>query len=66
MRWLLVKDLQILRRSPLLVVLLVAYPILVALLIGFDNRLVVMIEWMWAWFTFDRGARLITHERPHG
>ncbi|MBK7397634.1 MAG: NAD(P)/FAD-dependent oxidoreductase [Myxococcales bacterium] len=38
----------------------------VALLIGFDNRLVVMIEWMWAWFTFDRGARLITHERPHG
>src|SRR3712207_5730265 len=35
MRWLLVKDLQILRRSPLLVVLLVAYPVLVALLIGF-------------------------------
>ena len=36
MRWLLVKDLQILRRSPLLVCLLVAYPILVALLIGFS------------------------------
>jgi ABC-type transport system involved in cytochrome c biogenesis permease component len=35
MRWLLVKDLQILRRSPLLVALLVAYPVLVALLIGF-------------------------------
>ena len=35
MRWLLLKDLQILRRSPLLVVLLVAYPVLVALLIGF-------------------------------
>lgn len=35
MRWLLLKDLQILRRSPLQVVLLVAYPILVALLIGF-------------------------------
>jgi ABC-type transport system involved in cytochrome c biogenesis permease component len=34
-RWLLLKDLQILRRSPLLVTLLVAYPILVALLIGF-------------------------------
>jgi len=34
-RWLLVKDLQILRRSPLLVALLVAYPVLVALLIGF-------------------------------
>ena len=35
MRWLLVKDLQILRRSPLLVAVLVAYPVLVALLIGF-------------------------------
>ena len=35
-RWLLVKDLQILRRSPLLVGLLVAYPVLVALLIGFS------------------------------
>jgi ABC-2 type transport system permease protein len=35
LRWLLLKDLQILRRSPLLVTLLVAYPVLVALLIGF-------------------------------
>jgi ABC-type transport system involved in cytochrome c biogenesis permease component len=35
MRWLLLKDLQILRRSPLQVVLLIAYPILIALLIGF-------------------------------
>jgi ABC-2 type transport system permease protein len=34
-RWLLLKDLQILRRSPLQAVLLVAYPILIALLIGF-------------------------------
>jgi ABC-2 type transport system permease protein len=34
MRWLLVKDLQILRRSPLLVALLVLYPIVVALLVG--------------------------------
>ncbi len=34
MRWLLLKDLQILRRSPLLVALLVIYPILIALLIG--------------------------------
>jgi ABC-2 type transport system permease protein len=33
-RWLLLKDLQILRRSPLLVVLLVAYPIVIALLVG--------------------------------
>jgi len=35
MRWLLLKDLQILRRSPLLVGLLVIYPIVIALLIGF-------------------------------
>ena len=34
MRWLLVKDLQILRRSPLLVALLVLYPVVVAVLIG--------------------------------
>ena len=35
MRWLLLKDLQILRRSPLLVALLVLYPIVIAVLIGF-------------------------------
>ena len=35
MRWLLVKDLQILRRSPLLVGLLVVYPVVIALMIGF-------------------------------
>jgi ABC-type multidrug transport system permease subunit len=34
-RWLLLKDLRILRRSPLLVALLVVYPIAIALLIGF-------------------------------
>jgi hypothetical protein len=34
-RWLLLKDMQILRRSPLLVALLVVYPIVIALLIGF-------------------------------
>ena len=34
MRWLLIKDLQILRRSPLLVALLVVYPLVVALLVG--------------------------------
>jgi len=33
-RWLLLKDLQILRRSPLLVALLVLYPVVVALLVG--------------------------------
>ena len=35
MRWLLVKDLQILRRSPLLVGLLIVYPVVIALMIGF-------------------------------
>jgi ABC-2 type transport system permease protein len=35
MRWLLLKDLQILKRSPLLTGLLVIYPIVLAVLIGF-------------------------------
>jgi ABC-type multidrug transport system permease subunit len=35
MRWLLLKDLQILRRSPLVTGLLVVYPIAIAILIGF-------------------------------
>jgi ABC-type transport system involved in multi-copper enzyme maturation permease subunit len=34
-RWLLLKDLQILRRSPLLVGLLMIYPVAIALMIGF-------------------------------
>jgi ABC-type multidrug transport system permease subunit len=34
-RWLLIKDLQILKRSPLLVALLVVYPVAIALMIGF-------------------------------
>jgi ABC-type multidrug transport system permease subunit len=35
MRWLLLKDLQILRRSPLLVAILILYPIVLAALVGF-------------------------------
>jgi ABC-2 type transport system permease protein len=35
MRWLLLKDLQILRRSPLVSALLVLYPVVIAVLIGF-------------------------------
>src|SRR5665809_29920 len=35
MRWLLLKDLQILRRSPLVSALLVIYPVAIAVLIGF-------------------------------
>lgn len=34
MRWLLLKDLRILRRSPFLVAMLVAYPVIIAVLIG--------------------------------
>jgi len=34
-RWLLVKDLRVLKRSPLLVAILVLYPVIVAVLIGF-------------------------------
>ena len=34
MRWLLLKDLQILRRSPLLLATVVLYPVLLALLVG--------------------------------
>ena len=38
MRWLLLKDLQIMRRSPLVTrALLVAYPIVIAVLIGFAS-----------------------------
>jgi NADH:ubiquinone reductase (H+-translocating) len=29
-------------------------------LIGFRNRAVVLFQWAWSYFTFDRGARLIT------
>ncbi len=29
-------------------------------LIGFRNRFVVLFEWAWAYFSFQRGARLIT------
>jgi NADH dehydrogenase len=29
-------------------------------LIGFDNRVLVLVRWAWAYFTSRRGARLIT------
>ena len=29
-------------------------------LIGFRNRLIVMIQWAWSYFTYQRAARLIT------
>jgi len=29
-------------------------------LIGFRNRLLVLFQWAWSYFTYERGARLIT------
>lgn len=34
----------------------------IAYLIGFRNRVLVMIQWGWSYLTFGRGARLITGE----
>jgi NADH:ubiquinone reductase (H+-translocating) len=35
-------------------------------LIGFRNRILVMIQWAWSYLTFERGARLITDESRVG
>ena len=32
-------------------------------LIGFRNRLMVFINWVWSYFTFSKGARLITNSK---
>jgi NADH dehydrogenase len=34
----------------------------VAYLIGFQNRLLVLTQWAWSFFTYGRAARLITNE----
>ncbi len=36
----------------------------VFLLIGFRNRFLVVFQWAWSYFTYERGARLITGETP--
>ncbi len=33
-------------------------------LIGFRNRMAVFLNWVWAWLTYARGARLITGDDP--
>ena len=33
-------------------------------LIGFKNRIAVSLDWLWSYFTFERGARLITGDMP--
>ena len=37
----------------------------ISFLIGFRNRLVVLIDWLWAYLTFQSGARLITGPGSH-
>ena len=32
-------------------------------LIGFRNRLMVFINWLWSYLTFSKGARLITDDK---
>jgi NADH dehydrogenase len=32
-------------------------------LIGFRNRIIVLLQWAWSYFTYERGARLITGDR---
>ncbi|MBI4852398.1 MAG: NAD(P)/FAD-dependent oxidoreductase [Acidobacteria bacterium] len=34
-------------------------------LIGFHNRAIVFFQWVWSYFTYKRGARLITGHRLH-
>jgi NADH dehydrogenase len=31
--------------------------------VGFESRVVIAIQWAFAYFTFNRGARLITGEK---
>ncbi len=33
-------------------------------LIGFKNRIAVALDWLWSYFTFERGSRLITGDLP--
>jgi NADH dehydrogenase FAD-containing subunit len=37
----------------------------VSFLIGFRNRMVVMLDWLWSYVTFQSGARLITGPGSH-
>jgi NADH dehydrogenase len=32
-------------------------------IVEFENRLLILLQWSWNYFTRNRGARLITHER---
>jgi NADH dehydrogenase len=34
--------------------------------VGFRNRVIVMLNWAYSYFTYDRGVRLITGLKPEG
>jgi NADH dehydrogenase len=34
-------------------------------LVGFRNRLVVLVNWIWNYFTWDRGNRIIIPPEAH-
>ena len=36
----------------------------IAFLIGFRNRVLVLLQWAWSYFTYGRGARIIPEEGP--
>lgn len=36
----------------------------VIFLVGFRNRVAVLLEWAWAYFTFQRSARIVVSEEP--
>lgn len=36
----------------------------VYLLVNFQKRMLVTMQWLWRWMTYQRGARLITTDRP--
>ena len=40
-------------------------PVHISFLIGFRNRLVVLLDWLWSYLTFQSGARLITGPGSH-
>jgi NADH dehydrogenase len=35
-------------------------------LVGFRNRAIVVFQWAWSFFSYDRGARLITGPLQRG
>ena len=37
----------------------------ISLLIGFRNRVIVTLDWLWSYVTFQSGARLITGGGSH-